>query len=295
MKQRKLPLKIRRQLRLNSMRQYISGSEPDAFGQICVTGKDYRYLKQVLRLRPGDNIDVRLPSGKLQPMVVVSSGARQLVLEPVAAGTNNRDAAGRRAVETGVSAAAIADGMANRIPLWLIQFLPKNQKMDVIVRQATEIGVSIIIPVLGCRSPSGDGNRMDRWDRIIREARQQSGSPVATKIHAPCSLALAVELWQQEKGDKPCGFVLYEKTNGSCLLHEAVAAESGVFSAAAVAVGCEGGIAPDELNVLQQAGFIPVHFYTNILRTETATVYGLSALQTVLTERNVWQLKESIS
>ena len=106
---------------------------------------------------------------------------------------------------------------------------------------------------------------------------------------------VTVELWQQEKGDKPCGFVLYEKTNGSCLLHEAVAAESGVFSAAAVAVGCEGGIAPDELNVLQQAGFIPVHFYTNILRTETATVYGLSALQTVLTERNVWQLKESIS
>lgn len=277
------------------MRQYISGSEPDDSGRVFVTGKDYRYLKQVLRLCPGDNIDVRLPSGKLQPMAVVSSGARQLVLEPVAAGTNNRDVVVRRSVETGVSAAAIADGMENRIPLWLIQFLPKSQKMDAIVRQATEIGVSVIIPVLGCRSPSRDGNRMDRWDRIVREARQQSGSPVATKIHVPCSLALAIELWQHERGDNPCGFVLYEKVDGSCLLHEAVAAESGVVSAAAIAVGCEGGIAPDELNVLQQAGFIPVHFYTNILRTETAAVYGLSALQTVLTERNVWQLKESIS
>ena len=52
----------------------------------------------------------------------------------------------------------------------------------------------------------------------------------------------------------------------------------------ALAVGCEGGIGPDEVELLMQGGFIPVHFAGNILRCETAAVYGIAAVQSMLGE-----------
>ena len=50
----------------------------------------------------------------------------------------------------------------------------------------------------------------------------------------------------------------------------------------AVAVGAEGGISVQEISMMKESGFIPVHFDTNILRCETASLYGIAALQTAL-------------
>ena len=57
-------------------------------------------------------------------------------------------------------------------------------------------------------------------------------------------------------------------------------------------VGAEGGISPEEINELQDNGFIPIHFDTNILRCETAALYGVAAVQTVLGEKDLWLFKE---
>ena len=53
-------------------------------------------------------------------------------------------------------------------------------------------------------------------------------------------------------------------------------------SAAALAVGCEGGISDEERSVLFEAGFMPLHFTTNILRAETASLYGIAVIQQFL-------------
>ena len=59
-----------------------------------------------------------------------------------------------------------------------------------------------------------------------------------------------------------------------------------------LAVGPEGGMTPGEMERLQNAGFCSVHFRTNVLRAETAALYGIAAVQTALTERVSWQPNE---
>lgn len=268
------------------MRQLVSAEMPSAAGTLVVRGKDFRHLRQVLRIQAGQTLDVRLPSGELRPMRVAQVSPASIVLE---AGEGKP---GTRRTETGVTAAEVEQESLSAAPLWLLQFLPKIQSMDLIVRQAAEAGVSAIVPVVASRSRPGDGaNRTDRWNRIIREARQQSGSPVRTAITAPCRLDEAVDLWLRNAGENPCAVVLSEKPDGCAPLHSVTARQE--FSAAALAVGCEGGISPEELALLKSAGFAPVHFKTNILRAETAALYGLAAVQILLTEHETWQSKES--
>ena len=50
----------------------------------------------------------------------------------------------------------------------------------------------------------------------------------------------------------------------------------------ALAVGCEGGFSPKEFEILKQADFLPLHFNTNVLRAETAALYGIAVLQQLL-------------
>ena len=67
------------------------------------------------------------------------------------------------------------------------QFIPKPQKLELIVRQATECGVKNIVPVISEYTQKGSaqalsGDRIERLQRIVREARQQSGSPTDTRV-----------------------------------------------------------------------------------------------------------------
>ncbi|MBO5137018.1 MAG: 16S rRNA (uracil(1498)-N(3))-methyltransferase [Spirochaetaceae bacterium] len=267
------------------MRQFISSVEPDAKGCIVIKGKEFHYLRQVLRLEKGQVLDVRLPSGNLVTMSVSNTNATQMTLQYCAENLLIDN------IENGVSATTL--DKKNFLPIWLFQFIPKPQKMDIIVRQATEVGVSVILPIIGNRSQKTDCvNRMERWNRIIKEARQQSGSPISTEIIEPCTLTKAIDLWQSHKTEPACQIVFYEEEEGCKPLHYCVAKKQDNYICAAVVVGCEGGISPKEIEQLSLAGFLPIHFKTNILRVETAALYGLAALQTTLTEQNTWLLNE---
>jgi 16S rRNA (uracil1498-N3)-methyltransferase len=56
------------------------------------------------------------------------------------------------------------------------------------------------------------------------------------------------------------------------------------ISAAGGVVGCEGGIRENERKVLAEAGFEPLHFTTNVLRAETAAIYGIAVIQQFLSD-----------
>lgn len=60
--------------------------------------------------------------------------------------------------------------------------------------------------------------------------------------------------------------------------------------AVVLAVGAEGGISVAERELLKKYGFCPVHLHTNILRAETAAVYSIAAVQTLLMEGEKWRL-----
>ena len=341
------------------MRQFLAQTPLAADGTLAVCGKDYRYLRQVLRLKSGDMLSVRLVDGQLQPMTVcrVDEAARRIVLQICAAGVCSdrgaRTATTRQLEDDGASqeAAACVGGVvaarnhgaramreatlcgeatpaaAGSLPeLWLFQFVARNAKMDVIIRQATECGVSVIVPVVGDYSQMGGGDRNERYGRIIREARQQSGSAIETRVHDTVTLAEAIALWQKHCNavgavidnlesvasmavqdnavsasasadgvisgrNTALACVLSERTERTRALHEAVrvTTSGAVLRAVALVCGAEGGISPQELERLAAAGFVPVHFKTNILRCETAALYGIAALQSAVSERDVWQ------
>ncbi len=274
------------------MRQLIIENKQIRKGLIELEGKDYRYLRQVLRVRPGDMISVRLPDGSLNNATVarVDEAERRVVLQ-LCADTGKTITRGVQADQ--LEGAGSVNG-ALAVEYWLFQFLPRPQKFELIVRQATECGLSVIVPVIGEYTEKSSaqalaGAKRERLERIIKEARQQSGSPVETKVLEPMTLEQALELWRTSAGDQgDLAFVLSERDDCSGKLRESVQKAGGLegIKRAAIAVGSEGGVSPDEVKALEEKGlFQPIHFAVNILRCETAALYGIAAVQTEINNR----------
>ncbi len=262
------------------MRQFISSCLPDKNGKIDLTEKEQRYLINVLRLKNGNTLEVSFPDGTMATMQI-NATTLELITEVKA---------------------IVDDSLENSFagPEFIVfQFLPKGPKMDLIVRQATECGASLIVPIIGEYSVVGkkqdsqkeNKNKVERWERIIREARQQSGSKIATKIVNPCSINDAMNIWNEHCEKQKKAFVLCEKD----------AQQKSVFSLLkdiddihnckiGFAVGCEGGISPKEIEILMKNEFFPIHFKTNILRAETATLYSFAVLQSAIMESTIWTM-----
>ena len=254
------------------MRQLIIQKNQDKNGLVVIEGKDFHYLRQVLRVKTGDMVKLRLPDGTLNNSTVckIDDSANKITLQICAT----------PAVPEPVEGPSIE--------YTLFQFIPKPQKLELIVRQATECGVKNIIPVISEYAQKGNvqavaGGKKERLERIIREARQQSGSPTDTTVFEPVTVEQAVDLWnkmKEEAGgpDVTAGFVLSER-----VVPEPVEGPVATPRAVAIFCGNEGGISPDELELLVKKALLrPVHFSVNILRCETAALYGIAAIQTAI-------------
>ncbi|MBN2810347.1 16S rRNA (uracil(1498)-N(3))-methyltransferase [Treponema zuelzerae] len=280
------------------MRQLVLERLPAADGTISLDGPAYRYLVNVLRVAPGDHLDVRLPGGGLSvaTVLLVDRKARSIQLSCL-------DIEGNPCYVDPVIGrsmpplAAPAEGFPKIV---LLQWVLKGPKMDQVVRQATEAGVCAIIPVVGERSLVKDsrdigGEKASRWERIAKEARQQSGSPVGTYLADPVESVSMPKFWdsflsaQSVDRSKCLSLVLTEAPLARKTLHEYC---DGGPSLTAIAIGPEGGMTSRELELLAVAGFNRLHFNTNVLRAETAALYGIAAVQVLLTESEKWQLKE---
>lgn len=278
------------------MRQLLLEKGVDKNGIVTVEGKKLHYLKSVLRVKAGDMVYARVPGGALMQMTVALVEEKRIVLQLAGDGTVDED-------EAKSEVKALPSKEQSGLELYLFQFIAKPPKMELIIRQAVECGVHYVIPVAGgfCQKGNIESAKKraeennSRWDSIITEALEQSGSAVHTQVMPVMSVQEACEFWQKtsaEKGMEHCkGTVLYEQTAGTKKLHELF--KDGVnVECAAVAVGAEGGVMPEEIEKLSEAGFVPIHFDTNILRCETAALYGIAAVQTVIMEKELWQFKE---
>ena len=274
------------------MRQFIVSSVPDKNGIISVSGKDFRYLRQVLRVKIGDMINVRLSDGTLSNTTVcnILENQKQIQLQICQKGSADES------VTRGVQAEQIVSSNSS-IEYWLFQFIPKASKMEQIIRQATECGIKNIVPVIGEYSQKNnvlamESSKKDRFLRIVREARQQSGSPVETTILDAVSLKEAISLWNEETLDdgEKAAVVLWECCEQTKTVHEVLSKSD--IEKVAIVVGSEGGISPSEIQELSLNGFVPIHFDTNILRCETAALYGIAAVQCALLENKKWEFKE---
>jgi 16S rRNA (uracil1498-N3)-methyltransferase len=272
------------------VRQLVLEREPNDHSLVHITGKQYKYLITVLRLSEGDVFEGRSESGPLYSLRIVSIDTKKRSLSAMA--TPVTTVTPNTAIGSSMSSFSC---VATKCEVILFQWILKGPKMDQVIRQATEAGVYAIVPVIGDRSMASESTmigegKADRWRRIIKEAIQQSGSPISTKILEPvCSNDLSRVIAQLHDGRSSIGIVLTEAPLALKSLHEYLVMHPSVVS---IAVGPEGGMTEKELSHLTDSGFFCVHFKTNILRAETAAMYGIAAVQVVVTENENWQLKE---
>lgn len=219
-----------------------------ASGEIPLAEGAVHHLRDVLRLAAGEEI------------IVVSGGVATRV----------------RLTEVGerVAGERLEDLPVRGLPrVTLAQGLAKGDKMDDVVRQATEVGISRVVPFAADRSvvrldTAKAAARTDRWRRIAAEAAQQSQRADIPQVHdvvaadaLPDVLAGSVVLvcWE----DATCAEGIAE-----AIARLAPSAGTDV----AVVVGPEGGLTQREVGLLESAGALSVTLGATVLRTETAGV-----------------------
>lgn len=144
---------------------------------------------------------------------------------------------------------------------------PRRQKMDQILRQAAELGVWRIVPMLCERSvalPDQDSVN-GRWKEVLFEACKQSGNPFLPQVAEPMKFSSALADSAQQ-----CAVRFF----GSVRKRES-APEVRTPGSAAWFVGPEGGFTEEEELAMLQQGIEPLHFGNWTLRVETAAVCGL--------------------
>ena len=266
------------------MRQLILQKNQDKNGLVLVEGKDFHYLRQVLRVKVGDMVNLRLADGLPYDSTVckIDDKGKKITLQLCGVVREPHQP------QSSVLSEPVEGPF---IEFSLFQFIPKPQKLELIVRQATECGVKNIIPVISEYAQKGSvealsGKKIERLERIVREARQQSGSPVDTTVFEPVTVEQAIEIWNKMKKEaggqeKSAGFVLSERAvdDVSARPFESLRDHGTVC----IFCGNEGGISPNELELLTKKALLqPVHFSVNILRCETAALYGIAAVQTAI-------------
>ena len=166
---------------------------------------------------------------------------------------------------------------ASALNIILAQSLCSSEKMDWVVQKATELGVSQILPLQAQRSVAKlTGTRAEKsskhWRSVAISACEQCGRNDLPLIHSPQELESWLLSMRSVPGSK---FILLP--GGTTQLR----AQPKPQGSATLLIGPEGGFSADETNIALQMGFVPVLLGPRVLRTETAAIAGISALQTL--------------
>ncbi|WP_304223644.1 16S rRNA (uracil(1498)-N(3))-methyltransferase [Gracilinema caldarium] len=276
------------------MRRLLLAEPPDHTGSIVLGGRDFRYLVRVLRLDRGDQFRGLLPDGTESLFKIVEIGKTSLTARTLGSVHSDESTASK-----GIPASIVADReRREQVPsvssIILCQALPKGQKMDLIVRQATEAGVAAIVPFVSRYSvPKVDKTqglqKIERWNRIIKEARQQSGSDVATRIEPITDVAGLISYWEQvcQTYSESRALLLHQDPLAKGTLHGYL---EGNAETVLIVVGPEGGFSQEEAAEFMAHNFKPLLLGANVLRTETAAIYAIAAVQVLLLEKASWNL-----
>ena len=271
------------------MKRFVLPSPLNAEGMIRLYEKDYHYLVRVRRLKAGMQFDAVLPDGTETSVRILSTVDNILIGECLTSGQVPSEQVPSEQVPFEKPPSPIP-------PIALFQGLPKGSKMDLIVRQAAEGGVSLVAPFKSeysaVRLSDNSAEKVKRWERIVREARQQSGSSVETVVRPPLGFDALLEYWESLKKEyrRPIGLLLHQEPLAKGTFHDYL---GNCPDFIALAVGPEGGFSPGEVSLFLAAGWKPLLMGNTILRTETAALYGMAAIRIILLESESWTPKGS--
>ncbi len=260
------------------MRVFLLPSNFTGESTIEITGKEYNYLVNALRLKQGQKLMGRDRTGALWNLTIEEINKKSLLLGATKAQTLTE----------------YTDTLPQESPLRTIilyQCLPKGRKADAIIKKATEAGVKTIVLVKSKNCVADftgkESSKLSRYDAVIKEAIQQSGSTVPTTVEGPIDISQVPTDFQSKANGKPSlGLMLHQckvqenqKELVSCIGSFKKETKEGLTG---ILVGSEGGFTNDECDTLLKAGFNAVLLKTNILRCETASIYAIGAIQTLL-------------
>jgi 16S rRNA (uracil1498-N3)-methyltransferase len=160
------------------------------------------------------------------------------------------------------------------LDLYLAQGISRGEKMDYTIQKAVELGVKKIIPLFTerCNVKLDDERREKRlqhWQAIAIGACEQSGRNRVPEVVLPQSL----DRWAQTV-DAEWRFVLSPHVTGQ-LSENAIPSTARVI----LLIGPEGGLSDKEMLIVSQQEFRPLSLGPRVLRTETAAIAAISALQ----------------
>jgi 16S rRNA (uracil1498-N3)-methyltransferase len=252
------------------MRQYVLPSSYKGESILTLEKKDSQYFIKVLRLKKGDKIIARDEEGKIYQLILVDYDRTSCTLSSTPLST----------VEDGKSTDTLPSFSGLYPKIHLFQCTCKGKKNDAIVRMATEMGVTSITLVQSnhCISKK-DKKDNTRLEAIIKEAKQQSGSPIPTTFDGVIKIDELPKIWK----DKLIFFHQTGLNNQKDL--KTLLSDFPLDSPIGILIGPEGGLSDDECKMLIRNSFDPVLLKTNILRAETASICAISAIHTLLMER----------
>ncbi len=162
------------------------------------------------------------------------------------------------------------------LQLTLAQGVARGEKMDLILQKATELGVNRIVPLITVRTEvkldaERTGRRLAHWQAVIAGACEQSGRVRLPTLDAPVRIGTWASALTADSGLR----LALDPTGG--VSPRALP----TFTSAVLVVGPEGGLSQQDLNVLDQTNFIGLRLGPRILRTETAGLAALTALQAI--------------
>jgi 16S rRNA (uracil1498-N3)-methyltransferase len=225
-----------------------------------LTGAQAEHMARVLRAQPGMEADV-VAGGHVFHAVVAAVSAAE--------------------VRFNLIAELHADPA---LPVTLAMAVFKFDHMEWGMEKATELGVAAIVPMLARRTEKhlaqAAEKRVERWRRIVHEAAQQSRRSDVPLVHDPISLAAHVK-----SASTVTRLVLAEQERTTTLRHaldEAIAAAGSEMPQLEIAIGPEGGWAPEEEALFDANGWRAVSLGPRILRAETAAIAALAVVASCL-------------
>ncbi len=212
------------------------------------------HASRVLRLRAGDAVQIFDGTGNALDARICEINGKHVWLEGLH---------------------PLAPEVEQPLVIELAQAMSSSDKMDWVVQKATELGAARIQPVQTQRSiakltAERAEKRSEHWRGVILAACEQCGRNRLPEIHAPLELSH----WLAQVKNETCAkFILLPDGATSLTAH---AKPQGRVM---LLIGPEGGFSPDEALMAQQAGFAPILLGPRVLRTETAAIASITALQ----------------
>lgn len=212
------------------------------------------HLSHVLRLKTGDSIKLFNGTGEEYSAKIAQLTKKNTSLE----------------IET-----LLGTEPAGPLKISLTIGISRGERMDYALQKAVELGVTEFHPIFTKRSMvklNGKRleQRMQHWRGLLINACEQSGRCRLPNLKIPCSLAAALD--NIPEGHAVLLHHLSEQTLSD------LAKPQGAVT---ILVGPEGGLAEEERKLAVQRGFTPIRLGPRIMRTETAPVAAIAAIQTL--------------